>query len=273
MVGRRFGRGLAFWLSARCERTNGSRIEPRTCRWVRFISQVGGAALTERHKMGPLDTETMEMAVIDITPTIQKEGEEDESADERDSSDDDDQQDWFRANELAIPARPKLDIEMPYRSYKLVYTNGQPVERVDKHPFCMSRVYYDGKEQPNEVLHNSPRQIWNRVRCLRVRQRTAKVGSRARVCNSPQPFCLTLSPKHLRPSQHPVAKPRTRLVWRSRSVTSLPTYNWLILTSGIVASIFASRPQLRAERSVAHSSLAKAVDYPRRCSAHVNAKL
>jgi hypothetical protein len=32
-----------------------------------------------------------------------------------------------------------------------VYTNGQPVERVDKHPFCMSRVYYDGKEQPNEV--------------------------------------------------------------------------------------------------------------------------
>ena len=101
--------------------------------------------------MGALDTETMEMAVIDITPTIQKEGEEDESAEEADSSDDDDQQDWFKSNELAIPARPKLDIEMPYRSYKLVYTNGQPVERVDKHPFCMSRVYYDGKEQPNEV--------------------------------------------------------------------------------------------------------------------------
>jgi hypothetical protein len=66
-------------------------------------------------------------------------------------SSDDDEPDWFKSNELAIPARPKLDIEMPYRSYRLVYTNGQPVERVDKHPFCMSRVYYDGKEQPNEV--------------------------------------------------------------------------------------------------------------------------
>lgn len=36
-------------------------------------------------------------------------------------------------------------------SYKLVYTNGQPVERTDKHPFCMSRVYYDNKERPKEV--------------------------------------------------------------------------------------------------------------------------
>jgi hypothetical protein len=35
-------------------------------------NQVGGARLVEYHNMGALDTETMEMTVVDITPTIQR---------------------------------------------------------------------------------------------------------------------------------------------------------------------------------------------------------
>ena len=49
------------------------------------------------------------------------------------------------------PAPPKLEVELPYRLYRLVRADGTPVERADKHPFCMSRVYYDGAEKPEEV--------------------------------------------------------------------------------------------------------------------------
>ncbi|KAL4437013.1 hypothetical protein ABPG75_004152 [Micractinium tetrahymenae] len=52
---------------------------------------------------------------------------------------------------LAVPARPKMELELPYRMYRLVRADGSAVERVDKHPFCMSRVYYDATEKPEEV--------------------------------------------------------------------------------------------------------------------------
>jgi hypothetical protein len=35
--------------------------------------------------------------------------------------------------------------------YRLVRADGSTVERADKHPFCMSRVYYDPCEKPEEV--------------------------------------------------------------------------------------------------------------------------
>ena len=49
------------------------------------------------------------------------------------------------------PARPKLEIELPYKLYKLVRADGSLAERADKHPFCMSRVYSDATEKPEEV--------------------------------------------------------------------------------------------------------------------------
>eukprot|EP00887_Chlorella_sp_A99_P005264 scaffold1.g5264.t1 len=52
---------------------------------------------------------------------------------------------------LALPARPKLEIELPYRLYRLVRADGSTPERTDKHPFCMSRVYYDAVEKPEEL--------------------------------------------------------------------------------------------------------------------------
>ena len=47
--------------------------------------------------------------------------------------------------------RPKQEIALPYESYRLVTAEGQGVERLDKHPFCMSRVYYSRAERPAEV--------------------------------------------------------------------------------------------------------------------------
>lgn len=44
-----------------------------------------------------------------------------------------------------------MELELPYRMYRLVRADGSLVERVDKHPFCMSRVYYDVTEKPEEV--------------------------------------------------------------------------------------------------------------------------
>lgn len=36
-------------------------------------------------------------------------------------------------------ARPKLEMELPYRMYRLVNADGTLCERIDKHPFAMSR--------------------------------------------------------------------------------------------------------------------------------------
>jgi hypothetical protein len=49
---------------------------------------------------------------------------------------------------LAAPAPPKTALELPYRQYRLVTAEGRPLERADKHPFCMSRVYYARGETP-----------------------------------------------------------------------------------------------------------------------------
>ena len=47
--------------------------------------------------------------------------------------------------------RPKTELALPYGAYCLTRSNGSRVERLDKHPFCMSRVYYDATEKPEEV--------------------------------------------------------------------------------------------------------------------------
>lgn len=48
-------------------------------------------------------------------------------------------------------ARPKLDMELPYRMYRLTRADGTAPERADKHPFAMSRIYYDAADKPEEV--------------------------------------------------------------------------------------------------------------------------
>lgn len=51
-----------------------------------------------------------------------------------------------------VPAQPpKLELEVPYRMYRVTRVDGTVPDRVDKHPFCMSRVYYDASEKPEEV--------------------------------------------------------------------------------------------------------------------------
>ena len=55
---------------------------------------------------------------------------------------------------LALPLqapRPKTELVLPYGAYRLTRADGARVERLDKHPFCMSRVYYDATEKPEEV--------------------------------------------------------------------------------------------------------------------------
>ena len=44
---------------------------------------------------------------------------------------------------LALPARPKTDLELPYRMYTLVRSDGGEVERKNKHAFQFSRIHYD----------------------------------------------------------------------------------------------------------------------------------
>lgn len=48
-------------------------------------------------------------------------------------------------------SRPSLEMELPYRSYSLVHADGSSVERVDKHPFCMTRVHYDESDVSQDI--------------------------------------------------------------------------------------------------------------------------
>jgi tetratricopeptide (TPR) repeat protein len=54
-----------------------------------------------------------------------------------------------RDGAISAPQPPKTELEAPYKMYRLVTSNGCPVERSDKHPFCMSRVYYEASERPD----------------------------------------------------------------------------------------------------------------------------
>ncbi len=42
--------------------------------------------------------------------------------------------------------KPQLQLALPFKEYKLVDVLGRPVERQQRHAFCMSRVYYDRSE-------------------------------------------------------------------------------------------------------------------------------
>ena len=58
-------------------------------------------------------------------------------------------------------ARPKLEMVVPYKQYKLVRGDGSAPERTKKHPFCMSRVHYSAPGH-SASLHK------NRGACLHV---------------------------------------------------------------------------------------------------------
>eukprot|EP00230_Micromonas_polaris_P012092 CAMPEP_0197132040 /NCGR_PEP_ID=MMETSP1390-20130617/23263_1 /TAXON_ID=38833 /ORGANISM="Micromonas sp., Strain CCMP2099" /LENGTH=711 /DNA_ID=CAMNT_0042574651 /DNA_START=46 /DNA_END=2181 /DNA_ORIENTATION=- len=52
---------------------------------------------------------------------------------------------------LVEVSRPSLAMNLPYQSYSLTRANGDPVERIDKHAFCMARVHYDRSEIDQDV--------------------------------------------------------------------------------------------------------------------------
>lgn len=68
----------------------------------------------------------------------------------------------------AVPQQ--LPVTLPYASYRLVTSRGVPVERPDKHPFCLSRVHYGGSSSPKS-------EIWyeHSDRSIRWRQSVSKV--------------------------------------------------------------------------------------------------
>ena len=48
-------------------------------------------------------------------------------------------------------APPKQELALPYGSYRMIKGDGSAPDRADKHPFCMSRVFYDASERPEEL--------------------------------------------------------------------------------------------------------------------------
>ena len=59
---------------------------------------------------------------------------------------------FFKLSDINLMqvSRPKMEISLPYKDYKLVTSDGRALDRRDKHPFCMSRVYYSRDERPEE---------------------------------------------------------------------------------------------------------------------------
>ena len=50
-----------------------------------------------------------------------------------------------------MQVRPALPLALPYAAYHLCTADGTLLERRDKHPFCMSRVFYAAAERPAEA--------------------------------------------------------------------------------------------------------------------------
>lgn len=44
--------------------------------------------------------------------------------------------------EIVMAERPSTEMELPYRTYKLVYHDGTPVERKKSSPYLMSQIHY-----------------------------------------------------------------------------------------------------------------------------------
>lgn len=53
--------------------------------------------------------------------------------------------------QVQVP-KPKLEMVVPYKQYKLVRSDGTAPERNKKHPFCMSRVHYSAAGKPDICL-------------------------------------------------------------------------------------------------------------------------
>ena len=76
-------------------------------------------------------------------------------------------------------APPKQELALPYRSYRMIKGDGSAPDRADKHPFCMSRVFYDAAERPEELwaqLANGScrwRQSGSEVKVVALRVRVA----------------------------------------------------------------------------------------------------
>lgn len=53
--------------------------------------------------------------------------------------------------------KPKLEMVVPYKEYKLVHSDGSTPDRTKKHPFCMSRVHYSeaGELPPQHYIRRS----------------------------------------------------------------------------------------------------------------------
>lgn len=94
------------------------------------------SVLSAVSSLGPVDHGASSADVVDITPR----GVQPLDAGGPDS-----------AGPLVPATPPKMELEVPYRMYRITRIDGSTVDRVDKHPFCMSRVYYDAAEKPEEV--------------------------------------------------------------------------------------------------------------------------
>jgi hypothetical protein len=82
--------------------------------------------------------------------------------------------------QLMQPIRPKMELDLPYRHYHLVRADGSPAPRTDKHPFAMSRVYYDPSEKTTEevwaeICDDNDNDIAGSGRCCRWTQTGGEV--------------------------------------------------------------------------------------------------
>lgn len=76
--------------------------------------------------------------------------------------------------EIVVASRPPKDMELPYRTYKLVYTDGSPAERVNKGPYQMSQIHYSA-----QGMHK--REVWVEMmdKSCRWRQSSSEVAIQA----------------------------------------------------------------------------------------------
>ncbi|GAB4817977.1 hypothetical protein N2152v2_005023 [Parachlorella kessleri] len=141
------GLGVVVGVQVGADLLTAGQLEKAVKDPAQLVAAIGGVELTQL--VGPPEPLRCSAEIRDVTPAFALEGAQQAQQQQQQghsvpSADAEDMQ-------LAVPSRPKMDLELPYRLYRLVRADGSLVERADKHPFCMSRVYYSAEEKPEEV--------------------------------------------------------------------------------------------------------------------------
>ena len=139
------------------EMLRSASTEPRTVPVrIRNARSIDAAPKKEAHGDSNGRSSGGAHAGFDVLPHVQTAPLASQTGDTQEGGNGDDDAEGVDIEERAVkprepPPAPALALSLPYHCYRLVDVDGHKVEVPNKHPFMMTRVYYNNEQQQKEV--------------------------------------------------------------------------------------------------------------------------